>query len=157
MVRLKERNQAIPQAVRPPSDLPVFPACPGLPIAPEGVCDSGVGREGRNLFIAECKFWAGSKQVLKTIDQLLNYLTWRDCRAAILVFVRDTSMASVLEKVPETLAEHPNFQRSIDSTGSDEFRAKMKSARDKALSLDLAVQVYHVPNKDSEDAGGKDG
>lgn len=122
-----------------------------------GKTDILLRREGRNLFIAECKFWAGPKQFLKTIDQLLNYLTWRDCRAAILVFVRDTSMATVLEKVPETLARHPNFQRSIDSTGSDEFRAKMKSARDKALSLDLAVQVYHVPNKDSEDAGGKGG
>lgn len=39
-------------------------------------------REGdRNVFIAECKFWHGEKQLLETIDQLLSYLSWRDTKA----------------------------------------------------------------------------
>lgn len=44
---LGTRNQAIPQAVRPPEGRAGIPACPGLPIAPEGGCGAVVGREGR--------------------------------------------------------------------------------------------------------------
>lgn len=33
--------------------------------------------EDKNIFIAECKFWAGAKLLCDTIDQLLGYLSWR--------------------------------------------------------------------------------
>ena len=41
----------------------------------EGKTDILVKSEGRNVFVAECKFWRGAKQHIKTIDQLLGYLS----------------------------------------------------------------------------------
>jgi hypothetical protein len=38
----------------------------------------------RNVFIGECKIWKGPKELLKAIDQLLSYLTWRDTKAALI-------------------------------------------------------------------------
>ncbi|MGB0945123.1 MAG: glycosyltransferase, partial [Marinomonas sp.] len=38
-------------------------------------------------FIAECKFWKGVDSLLKTISQLLGYLTWRDSKVAVIMSV----------------------------------------------------------------------
>lgn len=117
----------------------------------EGKTDILLRKDGKNLFIAECKFWGGPKVFTETIDQLLNYLTWRDSKTAVIVFVRDTAMSTVNEKIPSLLREHPSYISGVDTPNhcEGEFRCRMKSARDVNLSLDVTVQVYHVPNKQS--------
>lgn len=112
----------------------------------QGKTDILLRKESRNIFIAECKFWTGPKGFTDTINQLLNYLTWRDTKAAILVFVRDTAISTVLAKIPGLLRDHPNFLSEKASDHPSEFRTKMRSARDEAFPLHLIVQVYHVPS-----------
>ena len=58
--------------------------------------DTSGGKQGRNVFIAECKFWKGPKAFSEAIDQLLGYATWRDSKTAILVFNRGTETSTVL-------------------------------------------------------------
>jgi|ERR1700682_37037 len=48
--------------------------------------------EGKNVFVAECKFWGGQKKHFETIDQALSYLAWRDSKAAIICFVKNKAM-----------------------------------------------------------------
>jgi hypothetical protein len=116
----------------------------------QGKTDILLRKESRNIFIAECKFWTGPKGFTDTINQLLNYLTWRDTKAAILVFVRDTAISTVLAKIPGLLRDHPNFLSEKTNDHASEFRTQMKSARDEALPLHLVVQVYHVPSPESK-------
>jgi hypothetical protein len=52
----------------------------------EGKTDILIRHEGRNIFIAECKFWCGEKAFLETIDQVISYLSWRDTKAAVVIF-----------------------------------------------------------------------
>jgi len=52
----------------------------------EGKTDILIRVEGKNIFIAECKFWKGPESLKKAIDQLLDYTTWRDTKTAIVVF-----------------------------------------------------------------------
>ena len=52
-----------------------------------GKTDILLRHEGSNVFIAECKFWKGKKVFLDTISQLLGYLTWRDSKASVIMFV----------------------------------------------------------------------
>jgi hypothetical protein len=54
----------------------------------------------RAVFIAECKFWNGPTGFNGIIDQLTGYLTWRDSKTAILVFVRNADFATVLAQIP---------------------------------------------------------
>ena len=49
----------------------------------QGKTDILIRAEGKNIFIAECKFWRGEKQFVGTVDQILSYLSWRDTKAAI--------------------------------------------------------------------------
>jgi hypothetical protein len=64
----------------------------------DGKTDILLRKDGRNVFIAECKFWVGPKGFTDTIDQLLNYLTWRDSKTAIIIFVRNTTISTVVAK-----------------------------------------------------------
>ncbi len=66
--------------------------------------------ENMNVFIAECKFWNGEKAFTGAINQLQGYTTWRDAKTALIVFNRDTSMTTVLEKIPLVAKSHPNFK-----------------------------------------------
>ena len=52
----------------------------------EGKTDILIRVEGKNIFIAECKFWKGPESLKKAIDQLLDYTTWRNTKTAIVVF-----------------------------------------------------------------------
>jgi hypothetical protein len=113
----------------------------------EGKTDILLRKDGRNLFIAECKFWAGPKVFSDTIDQLLNYLTWRDSKTAIIVFVRNTAVSTVLSKIPQLLSNHPQFVSESKVSSNEEFRVRMKSKRDDALQLEMTVQIYDVPQK----------
>ena len=51
-----------------------------------GKTDIIIRDRDRNVFIAECKFWRGSKSLSEAIDQLLGYTSWRDTKTAIVLF-----------------------------------------------------------------------
>jgi hypothetical protein len=64
--------------------------------------------QGRGpVFIAECKIWPGEKKFLEAIEQLLRYLVWRDTKAALVVFVRESNVTAISEKALAALAGHP--------------------------------------------------
>ncbi|MBP6603844.1 MAG: hypothetical protein KA250_18660 [Verrucomicrobiales bacterium] len=119
----------------------------------DGKTDILLRKDGRNVFIAECKFWVGPKGFTDTIDQLLNYLTWRDSKTAIIIFVRNTTISTVVAKIPQLLRDHPQFISETNTASVDEFRVRMKSARDAAVHLELTVQVYDVPTKNGIKSG----
>jgi hypothetical protein len=67
----------------------------------QGKTDILIRVDGKNIFIAECKFWKREKAFLGTIDQLLSYLSWRDTKAAVLVFNGNADFTAVLAKIAE--------------------------------------------------------
>ena len=103
-------------------------------------------REGeRNVFIAECKFWRGPKAFGEAIDQLLSYTTWRDSKAAILVFNRGTETSTVLAGVNGVVKAHGNFKRAVTWPHESGFRYVLHANGDTNRELILTVLVFHVP------------
>src|SRR5207253_7059486 len=80
----------------------------------EGKADILIRAEGKNIFIAECKFWRGPESFREALEQLLGYATWRDSKLALVIFNRDRQFSSVLEKIPEVVKSHPCCKRQID-------------------------------------------
>lgn len=97
------------------------------------------------IFIAECKFWSGEKGYLKTISQLLNYLTWRDTKASVIMFVRQQDFSSILEKVNTSTETHDNYLSFVNKTDENWFNFRFHINGDKNRELKLAVQLYHLP------------
>lgn len=63
------------------------------------------------LFIAECKIWKGASQIQSSIDQLLGYLTWRQSKAALILFVRSKNIDNVLVEIPKQVKAHSYYVR----------------------------------------------
>ena len=78
----------------------------------EGKTDILIRAEGKNVFIAECKYWSGAKRFGETIDQLLGYVSWRDTKTAIVIFNRNKNFSQVIETIPSAVKAHPELQES---------------------------------------------
>ncbi len=111
-----------------------------------GKTDILIRVEGKNVFIAECKFWKGPESLSKAIDQLMGYLSWRDTKCAIVVLVRDTGMSTVLSKVPGVLQGHPLFKRPKPAPEHTWFRGVLRHPSDENREAVVTVMVFHVPN-----------
>jgi len=115
-----------------------------------GKTDILIRKDNNNLFIGECKYWHGQKQYSETIDQLLNYVTYRDTKTAILVFVRNKDFSNVLNEIQETTPKHENFVQqdaSYHSPISSAYRYVLKNKNDKDKKFLLTVMAFHIPEK----------
>jgi len=112
----------------------------------EGKTDILIKSEGRNIFIAECKFWRGAKQHSKMIDQLLGYLSWRDTKAALIIFSRNKDFTNVLAEIQRVTVEHPNCKR-IDSQRSESGWTYCFSHRDDPnREMTVSVLAFNIPD-----------
>lgn len=110
-----------------------------------GKTDILIRDSGRNIFIAECKFWKGPKAFKEAIDQLLGYTSWRDTKTAILVFNRDTSMSTVLSGIKSEAPTHPNYKRTVDWKHESGYRYIFRHNTDPNRELVLTVLVFDIP------------
>lgn len=101
--------------------------------------------EGANVFIAECKFWRGQKAFLETISQLLGYLTWRDSKAAVIIFVPNKDFSTVIETVRATIDQHPNYIEYKGTNDETWFKYAFHINDDRNRLVKLAVMLYHTP------------
>lgn len=111
----------------------------------EGKTDILVRSEGKNIFIAECKFWSGPKMLTDTIDQLLGYTSWRDTKVAVVVFNRNKTFSRVLAAIPETTKSHANFKRELAGSAETIFRYCFSHKDDKNRELILTILAFDVP------------
>lgn len=111
----------------------------------EGKTDILIRVNGKNIFIAECKFWDGPESFLKALNQLLGYATWRDTKTALLIFNRNKAFSSVLDKIPEVVKGHPNFKRELSYPSETGFRYVLHHRDDKNRELILTVLCFEVP------------
>lgn len=113
----------------------------------QGKTDILIRVEGKNVFIAECKFWKGEKIFLGTLDQLLSYLSWRDTKAAVLVFNRNADFSAVLAKIGETAPKHPLFKRDRGKSGESVFRYVFGQPSDSNREVILTVLAFDIPTQ----------
>ncbi len=118
----------------------------------QGKTDILIRADGKNVFIAECKFWKGEKVFLGTIDQLLSYLSWRDTKAAVLVFNRNAGFSAVLAKIAEVTPKHPNFKRDLGKSGESTFRYIFSQPSDANREITLTVMAFDIPTAPSDTA-----
>ena len=111
----------------------------------QGKTDILIRAESKNAFIAECKFWAGPKSLHTAIDQILGYLTWRDTKAAILVFSKNVEFTKVLSNVATSVPMHANFKREIQKISDTHVRYLFKQKNDPDRDLYLAVMAFNIP------------
>jgi hypothetical protein len=124
-----------------------YPNSTGETFNKEGRTDILVRHEGKNIFVAECKFWAGVKMFHKTIDQVLGYLTWRESKAAIVCFVLNNEFGPALEQIMTGTPRHPCFIRLESKKDEDWMQFEFRLPSDPTRNLHLAVLCFHFPRR----------
>jgi hypothetical protein len=116
----------------------------------QGKTDILIRSDDRNIFIGECKFWSGPAKLTETIDQILGYLSWRDSKAAILLFNRNKDFSKVLDAIPETVKTHSNLQKDEGRRGQTSFRYAFRHKDDPAKILHLTIVAFDIPRASKE-------
>jgi len=112
-----------------------------------GKTDILLRANGRNVFIAECKFWKGPKHYREAIDQLLSYTAWRDTKTAVLVFNRETALSTVLAGIVAETENHPSFKRRMEWKHETGLRCVLHHRGDTNRELILTLLLFDVPNE----------
>ncbi|MFT8316660.1 MAG: hypothetical protein ABF651_00135 [Sporolactobacillus sp.] len=105
--------------------------------------------EGTNVFIGECKFWKGEKHYLDTISQLISYLTWRDSKAAVIIFDKQKNFSNAYDHIVEITQKHENYIEYKGLNDESWFDFIFHINGDKNKEIALAVMLYHIPENES--------
>ena len=111
----------------------------------EGKTDILIRSEGKNIFIAECKYWNGAKKLTEAIDQLLGYSSWRDHQSGCDCFQSKQEFTKVLEVIKSTTKAHPNFKRELDNRSETSFRFTFAHRDDRNRELRLTILAFDIP------------
>lgn len=110
-----------------------------------GKTDIRIEDNGRAAFVAECKVWRGAKELAEAVDQLLGYLTWRDCKAALVIFNKHNARFSeLLAKAPEVTKKHSKFRSELQAPGDGEWRFSMTSLEDDGRIIHVHVYLFNL-------------
>ena len=106
-----------------------------------GKTDIRIEDGNRAAFVAECKIWRGPKELRSAIDQLLSYLTWRDCKASLVIFNKEVKgFSNVLSDISKELSGHKLFKKEFgDQQKTAEWRFVFFSAED-----ELREVIVHI-------------
>jgi len=116
----------------------------------KGKTDILIRHKDANLFIAECKVWAGPKKLQDTINQLLGYTTWRDTKTAIFLFNKSVNITTILNKLDEEVKKNENCKRKYQLR-NDLLRQNgiysyiFSLPEDKDINLFLTILVFDIP------------
>lgn len=109
----------------------------------KGKTDVCIEMENRAAFVAECKMWTGAKGVCKAIKQLDNYLTWRDCKTALIIFVRNKDFLAVLDKAEEALNDM-GYIKQIKRIDKNEIKCQFASQANPGQKIHLRVMLFNL-------------
>ena len=108
----------------------------------------------RNAFIAECKLWGAEKALIGALEQLLNYLTWRDCKASPVLFNKDVAgFSGIQEAIKAAFSSHPSFIREKAGQPVGEWRFVLRSREDSGR--EVVVHIFYFNLFDASNKMGR--
>lgn len=108
-----------------------------------GKTDIAIERNNRAAFVAECKMWTGKKDISSAINQLDSYLTWRDCKAALIYFVRRKDFMKVLTAAEDELKQLQNVRR-FETIDKNEFKLTIASENNVGQLVNIRVLLFNL-------------
>ena len=102
-------------------------------------------KDGTNIFVAECKFWKGQKKLIEAIDQLLGYLTHRDSKTALIFFVDQKEMTTIVNTIKSEITKHSNFSKHLNDTYDHSISYEFTIPDDSKKKIQIEVMLFHFP------------
>ena len=112
-----------------------------------GKTDICIEEKNRAAFVAECKTWTGQKAIADALKQLDSYLTWRDCKTALIYFVRKKDFLAILQTAEEALRAIPEM-RQVQVLDKNEFKCCMVSTQNPGQQIQVRVMLFNMYAKE---------
>lgn len=109
----------------------------------KGKTDICIERKNRAAFVAECKMWTGQADVEKAVFQLDSYLTWRDCKTALIYFVRRKDFLKIMETA-EVAIRAIDGMKSVRAVDKNEFECLFLSKENPGQQIRLRVMLFNL-------------
>lgn len=122
-----------------------FDSVTGETFNKQGKTDILIRHAGSNIFVAECKFWEGKKGYYAALDQLLSYLTWRDSKTALIIFVKNKSLQPVLDTIEAETPSYPHFVKKRTMPLPGRFTFEFHLPDDATRGVITTVMSFHFP------------
>jgi hypothetical protein len=100
------------------------------------------------VFIAECKFWAGSKGFDEALEQLLGYLVWRDTKSALILLIREKDVTAVCQKAQARIRSHKRFKRTQQVGGGEVFTLHHEDDTNREIEVGLIFVPVPTAERD---------
>jgi hypothetical protein len=113
----------------------------------EGKTDILIRHERINVFIGECKIWNGRNSLEQALDQLFGYAVWRDTKTAVLLFVRQGNVSTVISTSLETIRAHRNFTAEAPATENSRYNFVMHANDDPQQQIAVAFIPFALRPK----------
>jgi hypothetical protein len=110
-----------------------------------GKTDILIRQENHNVFVAECKFWAGYKALKETADQLLGYTTWRDTRTALIIFSRNQDFTNMISEAQRAMKDHQHYKSGPVTEGESRFLYIFTHPEDKQREIIVTLMLFNMP------------
>jgi len=116
-----------------------------------GKTDIRIDFGSKAAFVAECKIWYGATELDSAVSQLLTYLTWRDAKAALVIFNKhNLRFSELLNKVPDVLRAHASFIDDLGTNERGEWRMIFSTEHDPGRRVTVQILMFDVmPPKSS--------
>ncbi|MCM2131959.1 hypothetical protein [Larsenimonas rhizosphaerae] len=111
----------------------------------KGKTDLLIRKSDKNEFVGECKFWSGPAGLGQAIDQLLSYLSWRDTKAALIIFVKNKDFTSVIRSADEVVRAHSCFLEFRGNTDDSVYLYDFSVQGDQMQVISFSMMLYHIP------------
>lgn len=109
----------------------------------KGKTDICIEHDNRAAFVAECKIWTGQKEVSEAIKQLDRYLTWRDCKVALIYFVRRKDFLGTIESVEPALRGYENM-KNVKEIDKNEYDCLYLSSSNPGQQVKMRVMLFNL-------------
>jgi hypothetical protein len=96
------------------------------------------------VFVAECKNWAGAKTIEEAVNQILNYLTWRDSYGVVIVFSRRKAFTKVLETAATHILQLPSYKDAFKKIDDSHFSGWFALPEDEHKLVELHFIIYNL-------------
>ncbi|MBA7698553.1 hypothetical protein ES703_107231 [subsurface metagenome] len=106
-----------------------------------GKTDVSLRVDSGHVLICECKFWSGAKAYNNAVEQLFNYLTWRQNYGVLLHFCKLKDMTIAISEGKRAIKEHPSFASETLNTQSE---TRFMSRHSHPQDASKLVEVFHL-------------
>ena len=97
-----------------------------------------------NILVVECKIWGGQKLYKSTIDQLFNYLTWRDNYGIIVSFSRNLGFTDVIERARQSAIEHSTYHGELKIIEDNHFQTLHTFPEDEIKRVEIHHLIFNI-------------